>query len=460
MLRVLPKAVRGLTPRDYEQLFIEHSEKEAQTPLMPFLYVHGGYRELWSRPDQADLGLPRGLDDYMRLSIERGWTKIHPKPDRRPRVFIFTGSNPLRRWPAPQYAKQHLWPKFDCIVAVNFRMSTSALHADYVLPAAGYYEQHGIKYAQSYVPYIILSDRAVDPLADSKPHWEIFGLLCEHVARRARERGVTTVRGVNDAPLDLTQAYDKYTSYGHFNPHDPNDPVQMIDDIMRGSPSVGDMSGAEAVRLGAVPIKGPARPSPIYQTYSDYDPNDTHYPHRWFVEQKVPWPTLTGRQQFYLDHEWYLEAGEQLPVHKDPPSARSPYPLRINGGHTRWSIHAIWRDHSLMLRLQRGEPVCFMSPTDCAPRSIADGDRIRVFNDIGTFEAVAKLSPSVQPGEIIIYHAWEPYQFAKWQGQQEPVAAPWKAIHVAGGYGHIHYRMFYGSPGHAPRGAPVEVARA
>ena len=37
--------------------------------------------------------------------------------------------------------------------------------------------------------------------------------------------------------------------------------------------------------------------------------------------------------------------------------------------------------------------------------------------------------------------------------------APWKAIHLAGGYGQIHYRMFYGSPSHSPRGAPVEVER-
>ena len=86
MLRVLPKAIRGLTPRDYEQLYVEHSDKAPNTPLMPFLYVHGGYRELWSRPDLADPALPRGLDEYMRLSIERGWTKIHPRPDRRPRM--------------------------------------------------------------------------------------------------------------------------------------------------------------------------------------------------------------------------------------------------------------------------------------------------------------------------------------------------------------------------------------
>ena len=28
-----------------------------------------------------------------------------------------------------------------------------------------------------------------------------------------------------------------------------------------------------------------------------------------------------------------------------------------------------------------------------------------------------------------------------------------------GGYGHIHTRMFYGSPSHAPRGSPVEVEK-
>ena len=38
--------------------------------------------------------------DPMRIAIERGWTKIHPAPGRDPRGLIFTGSNPLRRWPA------------------------------------------------------------------------------------------------------------------------------------------------------------------------------------------------------------------------------------------------------------------------------------------------------------------------------------------------------------------------
>jgi anaerobic selenocysteine-containing dehydrogenase len=100
-----------------------------------------------------------------------------------------------------------------------------------------------------------------------------------------------------------------------------------------------------------------------------------------------------------------------------------------------------------------------MSERDAAEREIQDGDRVRVFNDNGEFEAAAKLTGSVQPGQLVIYHAWEPYQFKDWKGQQEPVVAPWKPIHLAGGYHQIHYRMIYGAPGHAPRGGPVDVER-
>ena len=50
---------------------------------------------------------------------------------------------------------------------------------------------------------------------------------------------------------------------------------------------------------------------------SDLPEDDAVAPLKWFVEGKEPWPTLTGRQQFYIDHPWYLETGEALPVHKE-----------------------------------------------------------------------------------------------------------------------------------------------
>ena len=42
-------------------------------------------------------------------------------------------------------------------------MSVTALKSDIVLPAAGYYERRGIKYAQSYVPYYAVGEKDVEP---------------------------------------------------------------------------------------------------------------------------------------------------------------------------------------------------------------------------------------------------------------------------------------------------------
>ena len=100
-----------------------------------------------------------------------------------------------------------------------------------------------------------------------------------------------------------------------------------------------------------------------------------------------------------------------------------------------------------------------MNPAETVTRNIKDGDMVRVFNDNGTFECMVKVSAMTAPGEIIVYHAWEPYQFKKWQGNQEPVEAPWKALHLAGGYAQLHWRVYYGGPNHGPRGAPIQVEK-
>jgi nitrate reductase alpha subunit len=308
------------------------------------------------------------------------------------------------------------------------------------------------------VPYITLADRATPPFAESKPEWEIFSRLSAAVAAEARRRGVDVVRGFRGQECALARLDERFGDDGRFGPHAEEDVLRFILSVSGASRGVT----LEDLRRdgGAVRIRSLGPEGGTAGIYSEYSLDEPVVPLRDMLEKKRPYPTLSGRQQFYVDHPWFLELGEELPAHKEPPAAGGAHPFTLTGGHTRWSIHAIWRDHALLLRLQRGEPVCFLAPADCAPRSIADGDRVRVWNDAGAFEAVAKLAPGVQPGEVIIYHAWEPHQHRGWKGEQEPVVAPWKAIHLAGGYGQLHYRMFYGSPGHHPRGAPVEVERA
>jgi DMSO reductase family type II enzyme molybdopterin subunit len=457
-MRAVWRGIRGqLGWREFEELMQENVPQRAGTPLMPWLYVHAGYSEIWDRPEYQDPAVPRPTSAYMKEALEKGWIPIRPEPGTDPQVFIFTGPNPLRRWPAPQVARKHLWPKLKMIVDVNFKVSTSGMQGDVILPTAGYYERDSLKYSQAYLPYLVLCEKAVEPLGESKPEWEIFGLLARKIQERARARGVATVRDGVGADTDLSDVYDRWTDQGRFHESDPKAALEFL---LRETDTTGGVGFDEASVTGLLPIReASGGPDPLYAVGTDHRPGRTLYPHARFVEGKEVWPTFSGRQQFLIDHPWYEEIGERLPVHKEAPPAGGQHPLRLTGGHTRWSIHATWRDSSLMLRLQRGKPALWISSADARSRGIRDGDQVRVYNDEGEFRANAKVAAAVQPGQLIIYHAWEPYQFEGWKGQQEPVVAPWKALHLAGGYGQIHYRMIYGAPGHSPRGGTVDVER-
>lgn len=443
--------------RDFEGFMDEITRQRPFTATLPFLYVHGGMNEILDRADFHDPMLPRSVAEYVREATEKGWLRVSPPAERPPRVYFYTGANPLRRWPAPQVVRRTLWPKLEMLVNVNFRMSSTGLESDVLLPAAGYYEKIGLKYPQSLVPYVVFGDRAVRPLGESKSEFEIFGLLARKLQERARARDVRPFTDHYGVERDYANFYETYSMGGSL---DESDEEGAMDRIVRRSPVTRGFTWQDARERGALPIQDFGHYGPHNSICSDYEAGNTVWPHRWFVERKDPWPTLSGRQQFLIEHPWYAEIGEALPAHKPAPSAGGDYPLRLTGGHTRWSVHAIWRDQRHLLRLQRGEPVMYMAVADAARRGLGDHDLARVYNDTGEFHVRVKPSPSLQPGQVILYHAWENYQFRDWMQGQVAVPSPWKPSHLAGGYGHIRYRMFAAAPSHAPRGTTVEVVRA
>jgi hypothetical protein len=86
---------------------------------------------------------------------------------------------------------------------------------------------------------------------------------------------------------------------------------------------------------------------------SDLEPDSTHNPFRWHTEKHMPYPTLTRRAQFYIDHDWFLEAGEQLPVHKPNPRQGGDHPLTMTSGHSRWTVHSANSVNPMMLQTHR-----------------------------------------------------------------------------------------------------------
>jgi nitrate reductase alpha subunit len=362
-------------------------------------------------------------------------------------VLFISGANPLRRWPAPQVVEVVLWPKLHTIAVVDFRLSTTALKADLVLPAAGYYEKRGIKYAVALLPYAVVGDRAVAPLGESLGEWEIAVRLARRIQERARERGVAG---------PLAEVWDRFSEDGRL---DEGSEEALLDRILSRSAVAGRIGWREAARRGAVPLASAGGWSATSAVGSELEPGGTLTPSRVFVEEKRAWPTLTGRQQFLLDHPWFVDADEALPRWKPLPGDAAAFPIRLTGSHARWSIHAIWRSHLGLLRLQRGGPALWMSVEDARARGVRDGDRVRVWNGWGAFRIPARVAAAVAPGEAILDHAWEPYQFEGWRGNMEVVANPYKPLHFAGGYGHLRYRVFQAGPVHAPRGVAVEIAR-
>jgi anaerobic selenocysteine-containing dehydrogenase len=112
-----------------------------------------------------------------------------------------------------------------------------------------------------------------------------------------------------------------------------------------------------------------------------------------------------------------------------------------------------------MLQQQRGEPVIYISVPDAQARGIQDGESVRVFNDLSEFQVMAKVSPATRPGMLMIYHAWENYQFRDGVGYQNLIPSPLNPVELSGGQHHLRPMVACLQPSHTDRDTRVEVAR-
>ncbi|MCC7079029.1 MAG: nitrate reductase subunit alpha [Burkholderiales bacterium] len=90
--------------------------------------------------------------------------------------------------------------KMDLVVDLNFRMDSSALYSDIVLPAAFWYEKNDLNTTDLHSFMHPLS-QAVPPVWESKPDWEIFKLLAKKVSELAPLAFPEPVRDLVATPL-------------------------------------------------------------------------------------------------------------------------------------------------------------------------------------------------------------------------------------------------------------------
>ncbi len=424
----------------------------AMASSMGWLYHQVGMQDTYGRSEKWDPHLKRPFAAYMDEAVDKGW---HFKGSARPRIFMEAGGNVLRRWRAYDKVAERLLPMLDLLVTIDWRMSSTALYSDYVLPAAAWYEKDDITWVTPLAPFSQVITRAVEPLGESRSDWEFYCLLLKTIQRRATERGIREFkdRHGNARSFDV---YDQFTFDGRYTEHNASDFLELVLELST------NMGGVDWKKLKE---KGFQRFTAVGDAYAnignatDIRANETITAGLWHTEKKLPWPTLTRRMQFCIDHPFYEELGETLPVHKDQPGIGGDYPLQLTGGHTRWSIHASWRDQKYMQQLNRGQPVIFIGVEDAAARGIADGDAVRLFNDVGSSRLMAKVSPTLRPGQVTVYHAWEPFMAKDRKTANTVTPSPINPISLAGGYFHIQPRPAEYGPGPTDRATRVEVAK-
>jgi DMSO reductase family type II enzyme molybdopterin subunit len=379
--------------------------------------------------------LAEHYDRYFQESVENGW---FPDYSGTPwKMGFYIGTNAANWRASGKRFRKEAFEQLDHIVSCVPDMGVTAMYADYVLPVAHHYEREDLV-LWPWTPYLQVLDAAVAPLGESVDDFELYRRFAKAISERAKARNIEPMAdNAMGVPLqrDFTKIYDLFTKNGAYMKArdaldfqlavNPGLPKESFDTLAKNG--MTRMPGSKDVMWG----------------------EDSAYVNTLMrsVNEKKPYHTETGRQQFYIDHDWFLQEGEALPTHREPLSTKG-YPLRFLQGHARHGIHSMWRDDPLLVSLQRGEPDIYVNPQDAAKRGVEDGDTIRVFNSFGSFVVQAHVTSAVQPGMTFMYHGWDPMMFEGREnfGAVIPTAGLIKPTSVAGGQSHINYRVFQWEP--------------
>lgn len=185
------------------------------------------------------------------------------------------------------------------------------------------------------------------------------------------------------------------------------------------------------------------------------------------IERLVPFRTLTGIQSYYIDHEVFLQFGENLPIYKPtlPPMVFGTKDKNIKGGvdtlvlryltpHGKWNIHSTYQDNLHMLTLFRGGPTVWIAKEDAMANDIKDNDWLEVYNRNGVVTARAVVSHRMPRGTMFMYHAQDKHietpgsEITDTRGgsHNAPTRIHLKPTQLVGGYAQISYGFNYYGP--------------
>jgi nitrate reductase alpha subunit len=473
-----------------------------------------------------------------------------------------TEAGPSHRPREVRWREQAPEGKLDLLLSLDFRMTSTTLFSDVVLPAATWYEKHDLSSTDMH-PYVHAFNPAIAPPWQTRTDFDAFTRLAQAFSALAAthlgvRQDLVAVPLQHDTPDELASpggtaagtlpklvvverdygaVAEKLAALGPlldrlgattkgvtFDVGPEIEHLRRINGEVRGGVADGrpalhrDVHACEAIlalsgttngrlavdgfhdlerRTGArladlaaeaegrritfadtqtrpVPVltspewSGSHSPAPLPSGPAPRETGERRYsPFTINVERGKPWHTLTGRQHFFLDHEWVRELGEAMPTFRPPldmhqlfgePRLGSNGELEITvrylTPHSKWSIHSEYQDNLLMLTLSRGGPTIWMSEPDAERIGVRDNDWIEAVNRNGVVVARAVVTHKMPEGTVYMYHAQErvvDVPLAEASGRRGGIHNSLtrllvKPTHLIGGYAQLSFAFNYLGP--------------
>lgn len=289
-------------------------------------------------------------------------------------IYIYVGN------PVANQTERLSWldtfDNLDLVVVADMRMGDTANYADIVLPVTHWFELPEIMPQTS--AYLILQEKAIDPLYEAKTDVEITNLLGNAMGF--------------EGLFDYTN--EEYLAACVTNPS-------------------AAARGVTWERL---------KDEKIIRAYSA-DP--------YIHAAGGVFPTATGREQFYQESPTpYVNYKQKIDVEKErlpywePPheawpetvgryeatEASKKYPIIFTTERNKMKVHTMWGHAPWLLELYP-EPIIRIHPQDAKARGIAEGDYVRAYNDRGDAVFKAQLNAGIRPGMVVAPKGWEEDQF-------------------------------------------------
>ena len=369
------------------------------------------------------------------------------KPWWQPDTAIIVADSKFRRNKGSQYREAFLKKtKFFCYV--DFRMSEAAVYADILLPAKSHYEVYDLRTSPGYHRFTNLAQPIANmkPVGEAMDEWSMFALIAkklEEVANRPENKDKAKVpdskKYAREGYRDLANFYKEYTntdeeSEAAAEPYLGTDKL-AVQAALEKCEQYEPWTMEKMYKAGGF-LQLNEKAGKMSPLYADR-PYFTFENHLYKFERME---TLSGRQTFYVDHPMFIKLGAATNTGMEGIRPQGEkYPFVLMTPHARWSIHSNYKQSRILQRLQRGVPYVQVNRLVAEKKGIKDGDTIRIFNSLGEFYAMAKVSSSCPPDGLVMEHGWEPYMYKFKKGHNEVVPTALNLLEMADGWGHLKF---------------------